>query len=184
MSDELVRTDRELLEAAAKAAGIKGTYYAESGPVNSGIYIVDELDCGNSWNPLTDDGDALRLAVKLDLSISPGQVKVGVTWWRRPGLIEQAGVVELHGADPYAATRRAIVRAADLIVVGALRKKFLTDLQALFAQRDQMREALLETSRRVEALKRECGMDPESPQALRNGQYMSIAWVARAAAEA
>lgn len=46
---------------------------------------------------------------------------------------------------------------------------------------EKLRAALLNTSRRVEALKRECGMDPESAQAIRNGQYMSIALDARAA---
>jgi hypothetical protein len=33
----------------------------------------------------------------------------------------------------------------------------------------------------AEALKRECGMNPESPQAIRNGEYMNISYVARAA---
>ena len=46
-------TDRELLEAAAKAAG-----YVHYHP-GDGFY--------QTWNPLTDDGDALRLAVKLGL---------------------------------------------------------------------------------------------------------------------
>ena len=44
-----------------------------------------------------------------------------------------------------------------------------------------LRATLLNTARRVEALKRPCGMDPESAQALRNGQYMSIADNARRA---
>ena len=47
-------TDRELLERAAKAAGYE---YAKHG----GYIVVDGIP-GN-WNPLTDDGDALRLAV-------------------------------------------------------------------------------------------------------------------------
>ena len=50
--------------------------------------------------------------MKLDLTICPGQVKVGVMWWRRPALIEEDGVIEPHGNDSFAATRRAIVRAA------------------------------------------------------------------------
>jgi hypothetical protein len=47
----------------------------------------------------------------------------------------------------------------------------------------ELEAALLDTARRVEALKRPCGMDPETPQALRNSKYMSIALNARAAAE-
>lgn len=49
-------TDRELLELAAKAAGIE--------------YETDGFIKGtnrNKFNPLTDDGDALRLAVKFRL---------------------------------------------------------------------------------------------------------------------
>lgn len=46
---------------------------------------------------------------------------------------------------------------------------------------DRLRHALLDTARRVEWLKRECGMDPESPQAIRNSEYMSISLAARAA---
>ena len=54
-------TDRELLEAAAKAAGID--YYARA---QSGGMLTDN----GEWNPLTDDGDALRLAVRLRMMSS------------------------------------------------------------------------------------------------------------------
>ncbi len=54
----------------------------------------------------------------------------------------------------------------------------ITELEA---QRDELLEALLKCARMAEALKRECGMDPESPQALRNGEYMNISYTARAA---
>lgn len=42
-------------------------------------------------------------------------------------------------------------------------------------------EALLKVARMAEDLKRPCGMDPESSQAIRNGLYMNISYVARAA---
>jgi len=92
-------TDRELLVAAAKAAGI-GSYkgdYANGLDTKTGF-----------WNPLTDDGDALRLAVKLNIGV---QSHAGAGDYS----LADAGVlpiVELHGTNPYAATRRAIVRAA------------------------------------------------------------------------
>ena len=69
-------TDRELLELAAKAAGIKTSPHKET----DSLWI----DWPRVWNPLTYDGDALRLY--------------------------EDGVA--HGTDPYAATRRAIVQAA------------------------------------------------------------------------
>jgi hypothetical protein len=64
-------------------------------------------ETGDYWNPLTDDGDALRLAVKLRLSI--GFPRPDVVW-----LLGRKGEVtrEVVFNDPYAATRRAIVRAA------------------------------------------------------------------------
>jgi hypothetical protein len=96
-------TDRELLEAAAKAAGKEhyGEYNAHAGLKTTGGW----------WNPLTDDGDALRLAVKLNIYVYPRQGKTHCEW-RTDG--EQTGEMytQPHGTDPYAATRRAIVRAA------------------------------------------------------------------------
>jgi hypothetical protein len=100
-------TDRELLEAAAKAAGIDITIMALSGP-----NIISGSDAGKLWNPLTDDGDALGLAVKLGLAVSV-EFRVGSTavLWGPP----MGTVREFHGEDPHAATRRAIVRAAAAI---------------------------------------------------------------------
>ena len=98
-------TDRELLELAAKAAGIdtKRCLQYEDGafdwPVKAG-----------RWNPLTDDGDALRLTVKLGLGVS---VPLG---YKRTDVVafsdSRINAIESHGSDPLAATRRAIVRAA------------------------------------------------------------------------
>jgi len=98
-------TDRELLELAAKAAGIDG-YFASD--------FQDERD--EYWNALTDDGDALRLAVFIGLSggvclsmfFADGLDPTVVV--RKNG--DSPGSMELVGDDPYAATRRAIVRAA------------------------------------------------------------------------
>jgi len=44
-----------------------------------------------------------------------------------------------------------------------------------------LEDALLQVASMAEALKKDCGMDPESPQAVRNGQYMNISYSARAA---
>ncbi len=106
------QTDRELLELAAKAAG-----YAYK-PANRCI-VVDGLPV--KWDPLTDDGDALRLAVKLGLSVEPYPIyqpekhSVVVKQRRQSDTMREANptqVTELYGGDPYAATRRAITRAA------------------------------------------------------------------------
>ena len=100
-------TDRELLELAAKAAGIQfselgggGARYAPQ-PGIMQPYVP--------WNPLTSSGDALRLAVNLD--IVPRVIN-GVAFAWRDGVCD---IQEPHNGDPYAATRRAIVLAAAAI---------------------------------------------------------------------
>jgi hypothetical protein len=99
-------TDRELLELAAFAAGIKTSLHKET----DSLWI----DGPRVWNPLTDDGDALRLAVKLKMVIDTdwnGGANAGnaAIDFAEP----EYGYQEAQGKnDPYAATRRAIVRAA------------------------------------------------------------------------
>ena len=99
-------TDRELLELAAKAAEIGPLSWIEP----DGTKIVTNV----RWNPLTDDGDALRLAVKLRINVehaeTPGRKLHGVNCW--PVGRGDCGYMETDLSDPYAATRRAIVRAA------------------------------------------------------------------------
>lgn len=96
-------TDRELLELAAKAAGIVGEHD------HYGIWVIGSYEQGGTfWNPLTDDGDALRLAVKLGLNIML-MPDCAEPWVDVCGPESEAD--ELYGDDPYAATRRAIVRA-------------------------------------------------------------------------
>ena len=94
--------NRELLEQAAKAAGIEAK--------NGELYVYHN-GFGWNWNPLTDDGDALRLAVKLDIDVltQDADLKVGALYPTKDGSAE---VWEGVNDDPYAATRRAIVRAA------------------------------------------------------------------------
>jgi hypothetical protein len=91
--------DRELLELAANAAGIEYDGIAAK-DIYSGHYVIP-------WNPLTNDGDALRLAVKLMIDPSFGTDDVYAS-----NGIEETASFELYGNDKYAATRRAIVRAA------------------------------------------------------------------------
>lgn len=93
--------DWGLLELAAKAACVKDfVFCAETGA---------PFDAVGYWNPLEDDGDALRLAVKLCFRVIhyPGHVIA---------IDPSAGgdtLAEVYGADDhFAATRRAIVRAA------------------------------------------------------------------------
>lgn len=65
-------TDRELLEAAAKAAGIEQPTGQRGYVAQDGAFVF-YLDCegkaARTWNPLNDDGDALRLAVTLEITL-------------------------------------------------------------------------------------------------------------------
>lgn len=99
-------SDRELLELAAKAVGYK----------LSATYEAIWSDTGaefSLWNPLTDDGDALRLAVKLecDLVISNQHPACSAAFCQVENKYFEVSHADCEG-DPYAATRRAIVRAA------------------------------------------------------------------------
>lgn len=109
-------TDKELLEAAAKAADVVGI---------DGVFPIGTPDGQwRPWNPLQNDEDAFRLAVRLRLNIShadPAAVKAG---WSAI----QAVPFTLDGMGPWhwkewlrdhqdvaAATRMAIVNAAAAI---------------------------------------------------------------------
>ena len=94
--------DRKLLELAAKAAGL--CEYSNEfgrGPMYRARY--NGLQDYSPWNPLTSDSDALRLAVILGLWIHIGKYDVAIDGTH----IEESSIT-----DMFAATRRAIVRAA------------------------------------------------------------------------
>ena len=104
-------TDRELLEFAAKAAGIDAEFHPELGYGPEGMWLKGKRSPDNSkyWNPLTDDGDALRLASCLVMDVKV-RLKTVVAW-----AAGGADVVEGYTDKPgsrIAATRRAITRAA------------------------------------------------------------------------
>jgi hypothetical protein len=82
--------DRELLKLAAKAAGVPASQWDYDRLRSLGHMVTRSM----LWNPLTDDGDALRLAVSLKL-------------WTHSGM-----GYYLDQPRPYAAVRLAIVRAA------------------------------------------------------------------------
>lgn len=108
-------TDKELLELAAKAAGLTNLIYCPAWKCMAEFDIDKQggyFKWDTHWNPLKDDSDALRLAVNLQLGISipptvDGRIEV-VTFY---GPI--VSIVELpQNNDRNAATRRAVVRAA------------------------------------------------------------------------
>lgn len=131
-------TDRELLELAAKAAGWTGwrskhgywnlespegeksshchgwnAYCPDTGEKLQEPTFADAI-ADTGWNPLTYDGDALRLAVKLKLTMQ--QNFAGVFCYDNPDFADKSQTMieayEDTRNDPYVATRRAIVRAA------------------------------------------------------------------------
>jgi len=109
-------TDRELLELAAKAAGLDTPRYAD-GSLGGRIGISTETGeyCQRLWNPLTDDGDALRLAVRLELMVNINSAHTQVTW--HDEVLSESHDIEQwdNGMTPCEWTRRAIVRAAAAI---------------------------------------------------------------------
>ena len=101
-------SDRELLELAAKAAEIEYGWQ----------HIFDDYEGSTSekwcWNPLTHDGDALRLAIQLGMNVAISNT--GQTTANTEVIVvvndQWVSIVEYHGNCREAATKRAIVRAA------------------------------------------------------------------------
>lgn len=112
--------DRELIELAANAAGLE--VWSKDLPGSAATMVTAGLYTSiGHWNPLADDGDALRLAVKLALGVEPYTgVKMGSDELSAVANItdvyslhnDNVALSERHNVDPNAATRRAIVRAA------------------------------------------------------------------------
>ena len=102
-----MKTDKELLELAAKAADLNIKWRDMKGGYERAL-ITPKLN-GEWWNPIADDGDALRLAVKLNIDFYVNDNKAGA--W----VSDLICLTEDLGGDTYAATRRAIVRAAAAI---------------------------------------------------------------------
>jgi len=105
-------TDQELLTFAAKAIGrcthpntrrSLGNWGCDTICVDCNKHIVEDL-----WEPLTNDGDALKLVVALNMTLQCSYASVWVET-ATPGL----EIIENHrNKNAGAATRRAIVRAA------------------------------------------------------------------------
>lgn len=103
-------TDKELLELAAKAAGISIVWDDKWNCFMRDARPVQEFDSELlPWRPLTDDGDALRLAVKLKMRVDV--VDFAVYVWTLNGIVSIKESTTM-GYDIEEATRRAIVRAA------------------------------------------------------------------------
>ena len=123
-------TDRELLELAANAAKYDATFIigAHAKNENLGMFFLNyKTSNRRSWNPLADDGDALRLAVKLGIEIhygfDDGEIVMGA-WFPETSGKPQRFEIERIGDDIYAPTRRAIVRAAAEIGKASSNAKF------------------------------------------------------------
>lgn len=93
--------DREILRTVAEAAGLK--VRDQSNDKATSFWG----DWGGPWNPLEDDGDALRLAVLLEMDVF---VRAG-RWTEAVAPMGEA-YKAMHGGHPEQATRRAIVMAA------------------------------------------------------------------------
>lgn len=106
-----MKTDKELLELAAKAAGLNVKMIEVDQDDNFSGLVVGKRGTKERilWNPLRSDGDALRLAVALDMSITHFTLSVEA----HPFYEGISGYLtsEPVSYDRLAATRRAIVRA-------------------------------------------------------------------------
>lgn len=127
-------TDFELLVLAARAAGLKLSepHYTDALMVEKVTgQGVGHCTAVVPWNPLTDDGDALRLAVALCIQIllyeeseyvcAHTQCSLGVGVGGYHTYQDGEYMIEPFNGDKFSATRRAIVRAASEIGKGELK---------------------------------------------------------------
>lgn len=109
--------DRELLELAARAAGVKARWFRVNqwrqvggNKKQTGQEDVFGTHHSKPWNPLKDDGDALRLAVKRGLVVTPDREN------QRTLVSNQAGheycAIYWDKLGEMAATRLSITEAA------------------------------------------------------------------------
>lgn len=103
-------TNRRQHALAAVAAGLE-LHWVQDEQGND-LAVLPQEGC-RPWRPKDDDGDALRLAVKLNMHViidgENSHVRVYARSWAK--VDDEYGTCGF-GSDPYAATRRAIVRAA------------------------------------------------------------------------
>ena len=107
-----MKTDRELLGLAAKAAGLRLEW---DGPPDQWRPMHYEGKTYCAWNPLADDGDCARLEVACELQVDIGDI--GVVSERLDG---EACVEKYadHSGDKNKTRRIASVRAAAAIGEG------------------------------------------------------------------
>jgi hypothetical protein len=116
-------TDEEMLKLAAKAAGYEWLESIDSG--EGGIKVaadpVSHISFGwEIWDPLNEDGDALRLAVYLKMTIKVGDNAVDVSYVPGDGSVACFTEYFAEGIETAeAATRRAITGLAANIGRGA-----------------------------------------------------------------
>lgn len=101
-----MKSDRELLELATKAYGINPIGWHDF----NGILYEDQNGVKKWFNPRDEDGDSMRLAVRLKIDILNDDSFCGANSGKLNFI-----VYEDHMDDPIMAVRRAILRAAAAI---------------------------------------------------------------------
>lgn len=98
-------TYRELLELAAKAAGIKGRYFDYEDDFGRLIGIKDGTK--RAWNSVSDSGSALELAAQLNIDIDICDESID-TWVYDPDSLE----IIIHIDEPVTGDKMAAIRLA------------------------------------------------------------------------
>lgn len=103
-------TNRELVERAAKSAGYSGFWVTSWDALKLDRPFSINGATVRVWNPIKNDLEALRLAVKMNFSVIQDPSKFTVTI--KQGDVPLAQVEWTHILDQLSATRYAITLAA------------------------------------------------------------------------
>ncbi len=111
-------TDRELLELAAKAAGVKAYWSTDGTLQNRPLFVVSAgggmgtMKYEVEWNPRKDDGVGALLEAALELHVTWHSISKYVT----------SGTATVTSTQPYEKNRQAARRLATLIAAAEIGK--------------------------------------------------------------
>jgi len=113
MSKTETQSEREMLEAAARAAGVEPALIDQDGEIE-GYDVNGDSIVLKGWNPRADDGDAFRLAAALRISVEHSHPEQEHNPWVLATIEGPTGVIQVMEDVPDESQRADRMRLAIL----------------------------------------------------------------------